>query len=134
MTWYAAHIVMFVELKDRTQPRYPVWENVVLVQAATEAEAFEKAERHGRSEEGDDGGTFRWGGRPARWVFAGVRKLTECPTASERPDDGTEVTYNEFELASRAAVEKLAAGEPVSAVFRDRYRAPASDEGRTRRA
>jgi hypothetical protein len=96
MRWYAAHIVMAVQLKNGKQIRFPVWENILLVAAATEDAAFAKAEAHGRAEEGDDGGTFRWGGKPARWVFAGVRKLTECVSPEERPGDGTEITFNEL--------------------------------------
>lgn len=122
MTWYSAHIVMFVELKDKGQERYPVWENVVLVQAQTEDEAFEKAEQYGRAEQGDDGGAFRWGKSPARWVFAGVRKLTECQTITNRPENGTELTYNEFTVGSLEDVKRLASGKPVQASFNDRYR------------
>jgi hypothetical protein len=122
MNWYSAHIIMFIELKHAAQERYPVWENIILVEAKTEDEAFEKAERYGRSEEGDDGGSFHWGKEPARWVFAGVRKLTECQNVADRPEDGTEVSYNELELDSRDAVRKLAAGKPVRAYYNDRYR------------
>jgi hypothetical protein len=113
---------MFVELKDKGQKRFPVWENVVLIQASSEDEAFEKAERYGRAEEGDDGGSFHWGKSPARWVFAGVRKLTECQTATDRPEDGTELTYTELELDSREDVKRLASGKPVQAYFNERYR------------
>jgi hypothetical protein len=122
MTWYSAHIIMYVDLKHVIQKSYPVWENIVLIRAETVDEAFEKAERYGRSEEGDDDGSFCWGKQPARWVFAGVRKLTECQGFSNRPDDGTEVSYNELELDSREAVEKLAAGKPVQTYRSDRYR------------
>lgn len=124
MSWYSAHIIMFVELKAGAQDRFPVWENVVLIRAETEDEAFEKAERHGRLDEGDDGGSFRWGKQPARWVFAGVRKLTACPMLSDQPDDGTEVTYNELELSSREDVTRLAVGDRVLATYNDRYRPP----------
>ena len=130
MTWYSAHIIMLVDMKHVVQNSYPVWENIVLIRAETEDEAFEKAERYGRSEEGDDDGSFSWGKEPARWVFAGVRKLTECQGLSDRPDDGTEVSYNELELDSREAVEKLAAGEPVQTYRSDRYR-PAKRKART---
>ena len=122
MKWYSAHVIMFVELKNAVQKRYPVWENIFLIKADSEDEAFAKAEEHGRSEEGDCGGSFLWGGEPARWVFAGVRKLTECLPADERPDDGTEVTYHELELTSREAVKDLAAGKPVRALLNDRFR------------
>jgi hypothetical protein len=65
MTWYAAHIVMAVKFKRGEQNRFPVWENIVLISAESEEEAFAKAEERGRCEEGDDGGTFTWGDRPA---------------------------------------------------------------------
>ena len=64
MNWYSAHIIMYVELKDRVQRRYPVWENIVLIKARDADVAFEKAERCGRSEEGDSEGSFRWGKHP----------------------------------------------------------------------
>jgi len=122
MSWYAAHIIMFVELREGSQKRFPVWENVVLIKAKNEDEAFEKAEHHGRAEEGDDGGSFRWGKIPARWVFAGVRKLTECDVRGDEMEDGAEETYNEFELESRQDVMRLAEGKRVQAFVNDRYR------------
>jgi hypothetical protein len=122
--WYAAHVIMAVELKDTVQESFPVWENIILIEAASEEEAFEKAERYGRNEEGDDGGSFRWGKKPARWVFAGVRKLTECLSMTDRPGDETELTYNELELDSMQAVKALAAGKRVRVSYNDRFRAP----------
>jgi hypothetical protein len=119
---------MFVEFKHGSQERFPAWENIVLIEAETEAEAWAKAEEHGRLDEGDDEGSFRWGKKPARWVFAGVRKLTECPTITGRPDDDSEITWNELELDSREAVDKLAAGEPVRVQFNDRYRRPQREQ------
>jgi hypothetical protein len=113
---------MSVTLRGTVQDRFPVWENIVLVEAENEEKAFAKAERHGRESEGDDGGSFRWGMKPARWVFVGVRKLTECVLDGETPGDYTEVSYSEFELESRDAVNNLAAGEPVWVLINDRYR------------
>jgi hypothetical protein len=134
--WYTAHLIMFVKFKKGSQPHYPVWENIVLVEARTEDEAFAKAEGLGRSEEGDDGGSFRWGGEPAEWVFAGVRKLTECQAPDGRPGDGAELSYNELALGSLEAVKKLAAGERVQVTYNDRYRParrkPSKGEGETK--
>ena len=130
MKWYGAHIVMFVEFKTAVQRRFPVWENIVLIQAESEDAAFQKAEKHGHAAEGDDDGSFRWGGHPARWVFAGIRKLTECESPDKRPGDGTELSYTEFELESRDAVKKLAAGKLVQGWFNDLYR---SDDARKER-
>src|SRR6266851_5252206 len=122
MNWYAAHIIMAVQLRSRRQTRFPVWENIVLIAAASEAEAFPKAEQIGRRNEGDDGGSFTWGGQPATWVFAGVRKLTECASIGDRPGDGTEISYIEMELDSQEAVDQLAAGASVALRYNERYR------------
>jgi hypothetical protein len=90
--WYAAHLVLYVKLKAGAQRPFPVWENIVLLRARSEEEALAKAEQRGRAEAGDDDGTFRWNGKPAEWVFAGVRKLTLCEDSEDRPGDGTEVS------------------------------------------
>ena len=126
MSWYAAHLVMFVELKNAAQGHYPVWENIVLIEASTEKQAFEKAEARGRADQGDEDGSFRWNKEPARWVFAGVRKLTECATLTGKPGDGDEISFNELELGSREAVGKFAGGKPIDVIYNDRFSAPAS--------
>lgn len=117
MNWYAAHLVMYVERKAKHQDRFPLWENIVLIRADTEDEAFAKAEQRGREDEGDDDGTFRWGDEPACWVFAGVRKLTLCQDAEKRPGDGTEISFTELEVGSTETIGKLLAGEAVTVKF-----------------
>lgn len=123
MRWFAAHIVMMVEIKGSKQEDYPVWENLILIGAPSETEAYRRAEDLGREDEGDDGGTFRWGQRPAKWVFAGVRKLTECTPVDERPGSGDEISYTEFRFKSRSDVRRFVAGKSTVAVIEDRYRA-----------
>ncbi len=116
--WYAAHVILYVQLKEQPQRHYPIWENIVLIKAGTDEEAFAKAEARGKEEEGDDDGSFRWGGKPARWVFAGIRKLTLCEDPQKRPDDGTEISYTEMEVDSEQAVQKLVDGQPVAVKYR----------------
>ncbi len=122
MSWFAAHVLLYVKLKDHPQSRFPLWENIILLQAESEEEAFAKAERQGREEEGDEDGSFRWGGQPAEWVFAGVRKLTLCQDSERRPRDGTEISFNEMEVNSEEAIGKLLAGQPVSVKIADKFR------------
>ncbi len=122
MPWYAAHIVMTVQLKGKRQNRFPVWENIVLVKAKSEGEAFLKAEANGHANEGDDDETFRWDGQPATWIFAGIRKLALCVDPRSRPKDGTEITFNEYLLDSKEAVEKYAGGDQVNLLCRDQFR------------
>ncbi|MBL8798350.1 MAG: DUF4288 domain-containing protein [Planctomycetia bacterium] len=126
MKWFAAHLVMAVHWKGEGQTRFPVWENIVLVAAKSENEAFAKAEAYGQSEAGDEGGSFRWDGKPATWVFTGVRKLTECVGAEDQPGDGTEITFNELEFASLKAVADFVASRPTDVRYRDRFPTPRS--------
>lgn len=123
MRWFAAHIVMMVKIKEQKQDDFPVWENIVLIKAASEAEAYQQAEDLGRKDEGDDGGTFRWGKLPAMWVFAGVRKLTECALFDDRPESGDEITYTEFWFKTKNDVKRFVEGKASAAVVNDRYRA-----------
>lgn len=122
MKWYAAHLVLYVQFKDARQDHYPIWENIVLIRARTEAEAFRKAEKRGQTDAGDDEGSFRWGGKAATWVFAGVRKLTSCEDATARPNDGAEVTFLELQTASKREIERFVAGEPAAVKFMERFR------------
>jgi hypothetical protein len=125
MAWYAAHIILFFRLKKGNQKRFPIWENIVLIHAQSEEEAFAKAEELGRQDAGDDDGSLRINEEPAELVFAGVRKLVLCQDQDRRPTDGTEVSYNEMEVRSEEAIHKLVAGEPVSVTIADVF--PDSD-------
>lgn len=134
MTWYAAHVVMVVKYSRGPQKQFPVWENIVLVRAASQAQAFAKAEAAGRQAAGDDDGSFRWHGRAACWEFAGVRKLVACALAAQRPGDGDELTYSELEFASLSAVENFARGLPVQARFDEQLRELDEPKAKRKRA
>ncbi len=114
MAWYAAHVVMGIQFKEGQQDKYPFWENIILIQADTVDEAFEKTERRARADEGDSQGTFTHEGRPARWVFGGIRRLVACVDYDERPTDGTEISYSEMEVATEADWLKVINGEAVT--------------------
>ena len=122
MTWYAAHLILYVQLKKRQQDHFPIWENIVLIGADSKEEALAKAERRGHEDEGDCHGSFRWDGQPATWVFAGVRKLILCQDEDKQPGEGTEITYNEMEVASKEAVTRLAEGRTVAVRYGDLVR------------
>jgi hypothetical protein len=121
MSWYAAHLVMYFKRKRGPQRRFLVWENIVLVKAATSDEAYEKAERRGREEEAASNGGTTIGGHPSRMIFAGVRKITTCEDENSRPNDGIEVTYNEFGVRSEAAIRELVDGKPVMVEMLDPF-------------
>jgi hypothetical protein len=112
---------MYVKFREGEQAAFPVWENLYLVQAGSEDEAFAKAEKLGLAAEGDDDGSFRWGDRPARWVFGGVRKLTLCQDSHRRPGDGTELSYIQMSVRSERALHKLIDSDRVGVEYREEF-------------
>jgi hypothetical protein len=116
MAWFAASAIMFVEFKDGVQDCYPVWENVLLIEAEDGNAAFRLATDRAKEVEGDSRGSFRWDDRPARWVFAGIRKLLTVSHrhAGDELRSGDEVTFTEFLLNDRAALDRLVDGEGVA--------------------
>jgi hypothetical protein len=120
-TWYAAHIVMIVEFTRAKQSRFPAWENIVLISAESADEAYQKADAYGAAEAGDVDDTFHWAGHPARWKFAGVRKVTECRFLDDEPGDLGEATYLDLEFPSQAAVESYIRGGDQQVLIRDPF-------------
>jgi len=121
MKWYAAHLILYFKAKDCKQRSFHAWENIVLIHARDENEAFAKAEKRGRDELLGDDGSICWGGVPAEMVFAGVRKVTLCEDEEKRPTDGTEVSYIEMEFSSEEAIQKLIVGEAASLKITDGF-------------
>ena len=119
MTWYAANLIMYIKLKNGKQDNYPIHENIILIKAKDEKEAYMKARERGKQEEGDSSGTLYYGDEPASMVFAGVRKITTCEEAEKRPDNGTEITYSEFEVDSEEKIRSLVNGDPVFVLYED---------------
>ena len=136
MIWYSASIICYVKFMDGVQDKFPIWENVVLIEANSEDEAFAEAERIGKSnyddsENHDDKGDMTYDERPAYWVFAGVRKVSIChviasvvaedgideKTPCYRLGYGTEVSYSEMEVRTEEDLRKLVDGEPVAVLY-----------------
>jgi len=130
MAWYAAHIVSYVKFKDGIQDKYPLWENVVLIEAESGNIAHEEAVRIGMSDYDDtddpEQESMTWDGRPAYWVFAGIRKLMEVTEtartidraeAGNRPIHGTEITYSEMQVDSEEDLLKFVEGNPVTVLY-----------------
>ena len=116
--WFAAHIITVFRYRKRRQRKFRVWENIVLVQAATPEEGWKKARELGE-ESVRDGSDWTVNGLPATLDYVGVRKLINVDDPEKRPKHGTEITYNKFDLSSRADLEKLVAGDPVSIEYEE---------------
>ncbi len=122
MSWYTANILIALKAEGRKQTKYPVYENVVLIEAASVEDAYRKAEKIGREEEAIDDALTLYSA-PAKRIFAGIRKVITVqnpfpnhPT-DDRPCDGTEITYSLLELDSEEAIAKLAKGEATPVVY-----------------
>jgi Domain of unknown function (DUF4288) len=115
MPWFTAHAIMFVQFKDGVQDHYPVWENILLIEAPDGDTAHELAIARAKEDEVDDS-SLVWDDRPATWVCAGVRKLISVSHQSITGDIGTgdELTFSEFDLPDRGALERLVAGHEVN--------------------
>src|SRR4051794_32401696 len=64
--WYAAHIITVFRYRKRRQRKFHVWENIVLIEAASSDEAWEKAKSLGREDAAHDDPSLTIGGIPAR--------------------------------------------------------------------
>jgi hypothetical protein len=108
---------MHVRFQDGIQDHYPIWENVVLLCAASVEDAYAAAEIRGRRYQDDDG--LRWDNRPAAWVFSGIRKVIECEDSRERPAQDTELTYSQFRVESKEQLEKFVGGDVVAVLYEE---------------
>lgn len=111
--WYVAHVMIYTRFKDGNQNKYPVCENMYLVQASTEEEAYAKATALGQEEEGDADGTYHYEDRAAELVFAGIRKVVTCANREQRPVDGAELSYSMLEVTTADELKALSTGESV---------------------
>lgn len=119
MPWYAASAIIYTKFKEGNQDRYPVWENVILIEAESSNEAHKKAIERAKMDEGDASGTYYYDDRPASMVFAGIRKIITCEDSNDRPRDGTEITYSTIEVYSEEDFSKLVNGEPVTVMYEE---------------
>lgn len=121
MPWYAAHTLEYARFDDGNQDRYVIYENILLIKAASIDDARVEAERIARAESNTSPVTVD--GRSAQIVFAGIRKFVECQDtvtadferANEpfHPMHGTEVSYSRLIVENGEEFQKLLAGEPA---------------------
>jgi hypothetical protein len=121
--WFAAHVILYFKFKDGKQDCYPVWENVLLVEAPSADEAFEKAAHIGKGEESKDESGLTYGGRPAMLTYAGIRKLVRVDggmaSLEDRPVDGAEVTYSTLLVKDARAFARLVEGKAVTVRYEE---------------
>jgi len=111
--WYVAHIIMYTKLKTDKQTEFPVMENLFLIKAESDDEAYDKAEKIGKECETDFDGTYTYDEIPASILFGGVRKLISCFKSECRPDDGEELTYSRYMVNNEEELKQLINGDSV---------------------
>jgi len=116
MTWYAAHLIEYIKVLHEAQETFPLYENVVLIQAPSVEDAHSEAERIGRFA-AENAGDIWLDERPSQMVFGGVRKLIECQDGEMQPQHGTEVSYSQMEAGSEGDITKLVQGEAVTVLY-----------------
>jgi hypothetical protein len=120
MKWYGVHVIMAIGPVKGRMTTYPVYENILLIKAKSPRHAMTKARRIARHEERIDD-KLTTNGRPAVRLFLGVRKAVEITSPPryqrDEPLDGTEITYNYYEVNGRAALQRLATGKRVSLTY-----------------
>ncbi|MDM8530750.1 DUF4288 domain-containing protein [Anaerolineales bacterium HSG25] len=119
LNWYVAHAMMVMKFQDGNQDLYRVMENVILVSAESDKEAAEKAVQRAKEDEVDIDDDYTYDSRPITWEFVGLRKLITCVFPEERPTNGTELTYSEFEISDKEEFEKYINGDTVTVVYYD---------------
>ncbi len=111
--FYIAELVQ--ECRVRGYKTSLVWVNIHLIKARSAAEAYAKALKLG---EGHNK-TYRAGddGRPARWIFRGLRQLLPI---HEQIADGAEIMFETYENAAPTAAKKMVRPRRRLVAFRDR--------------
>lgn len=112
-------LIMFMKFQDGNQDIYRIMENVILISAETDEEAQKKVGKRARKDEVGTDRDYTYDGRPVTWEFVGLRKLISCVFPEEHPDDGTELTYSEMEVADKESFDKLVNGDIVTVVYYD---------------
>lgn len=122
--WYCAHAIFYFEFKYEEQDSYLVHENVYLIQAVDEFSAMGKAiEIAKENEDLSEDDHLELNEKPARYLFAGIRKLITVSNYDKENEDiiesGVEATYSELEVDNLNQVRKLSEGSFVEVLYRE---------------
>jgi hypothetical protein len=118
MSWYAAHAIVAYRPTEPSKGKIIVYENVILLEAASDEEAEKKARKLAKAST-IEGGALKFDGERTIESLMGIRKIISVsnpwPYSQEedRPVEGTEITYSKFSVKDESTLSKLARGEEV---------------------
>ena len=119
MSWFMAHAIFCVKLKEDAQEEYPIWENIYLIEATSSDEALLLAEKCALENEAACK-EMTYDDKPALFVFKGIRKVNSVHHFEEFEGplkSGDEVTHSRYEVASEIEVDDLANGKAVNVLY-----------------
>jgi hypothetical protein len=119
MSWWAAHAIYRFQSK-RTKPSEWIytWEDIYLIQAKNNKEAWKKARQVAKSNEDLSWGTRNERNEPQNLVLVGIRALISCSIVGHdqtKLDSGTEATYLEQVFKDEVRLKEYLKGGLVSA-------------------
>ena len=112
-TWYAAHLVLYVEKKTKSQRRFPVWENIVLIQANSEEEAIAKAEAQAVRRKATTTAVSAGATRRRAGSLLGSADSSDVRTRKGDLATARKSPTTRMEFASRDAIERFVQGQTV---------------------
>lgn len=122
MTWFTASVLIALKPLNYVSGEIEVYENMLLIEAATAEEANCQARKFGRVEASlDDGLTLN--GVPIKREFVGIRKLITVsnpyPSDLDKdcPTNGTELTYALYSVSSIEQLKQLVEGNAVEVLY-----------------
>ena len=118
MSWFAVHQIEYFKYLEGEQDVFPVYENVFLFEAETPNDAIKKAKRFFDEIDFDDK-SLTLNGKPAKSIFAGIRKVVEVTHWKEEGVLGSkdELTYNVFNVFDEKDIGKILNDEYVSVEY-----------------
>jgi hypothetical protein len=122
LTWYAVHVATAIEVEGQMEFPLTVYEDVILIQAASSKVARELAISRAEAEASADS-MLKVNGRPAEKKLIGARKIISifntdgADQDADRPDSGTEITYSRFEIPNSEELAKYVKGQDVRVTY-----------------
>ena len=125
MTWYGASLLFAAKLSEGNQDKFPVSEEVYLINAPDDETAWRSAEEIGHKDARING-SIELDSKSAKRQFLGIRKLrsiynpaTMDDIDQNAPTHGSEITRSHFEIVGQSALDDLRNGLPVTMLYLD---------------
>lgn len=128
MPWFAAHNLMVLRPQTPVDEPLLCWENIILLEAEYDADILEMAAKRATDVDVSDGYSMTpYYPVPARWEFAGTRKIVTVRQDSDGDGlaNGDELTFNTLYL-DPSMIDSFVSGEECDVIIGDEIEDPPS--------